>query len=117
VSPLHGRARGAQVPERPTSPPEPPPPPGPAGASYEPVDPARWEAVLRLVEMDRRKAAAFDDLAQWITTQAGNAEYTDAMGPEWVVSTIKSRVGTLIEDGRDFRAGRRRPAWLRRGGW
>lgn len=64
-----------------------------------------------------RKAAAFDDLARWLTAQAGTAEYTDAMGPEWVVSNLKSKLATLIEDGRAFRAGRRRPEWLRRHGW
>jgi hypothetical protein len=67
--------------------------------------------------MDRRKAAAFDDLARWLTEQSGGVEYTDAMGPEWVASTIKGRLASLIKDGIDFRAGRRAPTWLRRSGW
>lgn len=108
MSPLHGRARNAQVPERPTAPP--PPPPAPRHV----VEIAQAHAVADLA---LRKAAAFDDLARWLTEQSGAAEYTDAMGPEWVVSTVKGRVGSLIEDGRDFRAGKRRPAWLRRTGW
>lgn len=86
----------------------PEPPQAPTGFEAE------WAAVADLA---LRKAAAFDDLARWLTAQAGTAEYTDAMGPQWVVSNLKGKLAPLIEDGRDFRAGRRRPAWLRRGGW
>jgi hypothetical protein len=92
--------------DRPT---EPPPPPGPAGAS----DADRYAAG----DLALRKAAAFDDLARWLTEQSGGVEYTDAMGPEWVASTIKGRLASLIKDGIDFRAGRRAPTWLRRSGW
>jgi hypothetical protein len=108
VSPDRGRARNARPPEPPTTPP--PPPPAPR-APFPPATAAEAGALAL------RKAAAFDDLAKWITEESGGAYYTDAMGPEWVVSTIKSRVGSMLEDARDFRAGRRLPTFRRRVGW
>jgi hypothetical protein len=107
VTPPRGTANSnGNVPDKPTTP---PPPPGHLVATN-----GHAQAIA---ELALRKAAAFDDLARWLTQQSGGAQYTDAMGPEWVVSTIKSRLASLLEDGRDFRAGRRLPTFRRRVGW
>jgi hypothetical protein len=86
--------------------------PPPAGASHP-----DHHIAGKIADTVLRKAAAFDDLSRWLAEQSGAPHYTDAMGPEWVVSTLKDKLTSLIEDGHDFRSGRRRPAWLRRSGW